>query len=111
MPRVARSRNPMRHNRDMNIRPLRNNVVVERLKSEDTTPGGIIIPDNAKERPARGKVIAVGPGSVNHHGTFIETTVKVGQEVLFGKYAGTEIQKLADTLIISEDDILAVVEK
>lgn len=96
----------------MKIRPLHDRVVVARIDAEEKTAGGIVIPDTAKEKPAEGKVIAVGPGRVADDGSVRPLDVKVGDRVLMGKYAGTDI-KLGgeDYIILREDDILAVVEQ
>ena len=94
----------------MKFRPLHDRVVVRRLEAEEKTKGGIIIPDTAKEKPQEGEVIAVGPGAFDSEGKRTPMDVKVGQKVLYGKYAGTEF-KLEDDelLIVSQKDILAVV--
>lgn len=95
----------------MNIKPLQDRVIVKRLEEEEKTAGGLIIPDAAKEKPQSGKILAVGPGKVLENGTKIELTVKEGDTVLFGKYAGTEIKVDGDeVLIMREDDILGIVE-
>jgi chaperonin GroES len=95
----------------MNVRPLNDRVLVKRLEEEAKTAGGIYIPDSAKEKPTRGKVIAVGSGRANDEGERKPLDVKAGDEILFGKYAGTEIKIDGEELIIMrEDDILAVVE-
>lgn len=93
------------------IRPLHDRIVVERLEEETTTKGGIVIPDSAKEKPCRGKVVAVGNGKVLDNGENRPVDVKVGETVLFGKYAGTEV-KIADAelLVLREDDIMGVIE-
>jgi len=93
----------------MKIRPLGDRVIVENLEPKEVTKGGIIIPDTAKEKPQEAKVVAVGKGKVED-GKLIAPEVKVGDTVLFGKYAGTEI-KMNDKeyLILKEDDILAIV--
>jgi len=84
---------------------------VERLAEEDKTKGGIIIPDSAKEKPQRGKVIAVGKGKIAEDGSSRPLDVKAGDTILFGKYAGTEIKiEEEDRLIMREDDVLAVIE-
>ena len=89
----------------LNIKPLADRVLIEPMAAEEKTAGGIIIPDTAKEKPQRGTVVAVGPGKVDE-----PTTVKPGDTVLYGKYAGTEINvEGADYLIMRESDILAVV--
>ncbi len=94
----------------MKLRPLHDRVIVKRLDSEETTAGGIIIPDSAKEKPQEGQVIAAGEGKVVD-GTKIDMSVKVGDKILFSKYAGTEINiEGEEHLIMREDDILAVVE-
>ena len=93
----------------MNVRPLSDRVLVKRLEEEETTKGGIIIPDNAKEKPQPGKVMAVGEGKLLDNGTRITPGVKVGETVLFGKYAGTEIKVDGEEyLILREDDIFGV---
>ena len=91
------------------FRPLHDRVVVRRVESEEKTKGGIIIPDTAKEKPQEGEIIAVGPGGRDETGKLTPLDVKVGDKVLFGKYAGTEI-KLdgTDILVVKEDDILAI---
>lgn len=96
----------------MNIKPLGDRVVVEAIEEEETTKGGIILPDTAKEKPQQGKVIAVGSGRLLENGERVPLEVSVGQTVIFSKYAGTDI-KIDDKeyLIISERDILAVVDK
>ncbi|MDD4203198.1 MAG: co-chaperone GroES [Candidatus Omnitrophica bacterium] len=93
----------------MKIRPLGDRVIVENLKPKEVTKGGIIIPDTAKEKPQEAKVVAVGKGKVED-GKLITPEVKIGDTVLYGKYAGTEI-KMDDKeyLILKEDDILAIV--
>lgn len=95
----------------MNLRPLHDRILVQRVEEETTTKGGIIIPDTAKEKPAEGKIIAVGTGRLNKDtGERIALDVKVGDTVLFNKYSGTEV-KLdgAEYLIMREDDVLAIV--
>ncbi len=95
----------------MNIRPLHDRVVIERVEEEQTTPGGIVIPDTAKEKPYRGEVKAVGNGKLLENGEVRPLDVKVGDVVLFGKYAGTEVTiGDEDYLIMREEDILAVIE-
>ena len=96
----------------MNIRPLQDRVILKRVKEEEKTKGGIIIPDTAKEKPIEGEVVAVGNGKVNDDGTVTKLSVKVGDRVICGKYSGTEV-KLGgeERLIVREDDILAVLEK
>jgi chaperonin GroES len=95
----------------MKIRPLHDRVIVQRIKEEEKTKGGIIIPDTAKEKPQEGKVIAVGPGKVLENGTKVNLDVKVGDKILFGKYSGTEIKiEGEEFLMMREDDILGVIE-
>jgi chaperonin GroES len=94
-----------------NIKPLHNNVLVERVDAETKTAGGIIIPDTAKEKPSEGKIIAVGNGSKDENGKVIPLDVKVGDKVLFAKWGGTEIKiDGKDLLIMKESDILAITE-
>ena len=95
----------------MNIRPLHDRIIVERLEEETTTASGIIIPDSAKEKPVQGNVIAVGKGKVTEDGKVLPLDVKVGDKVLFGKYSGTEVKLDGkEFLMMREDDILGVVE-
>ncbi len=95
----------------MSLRPLHDRLIVERLSEDETTSGGIIIPETAKEKPQRGKVVAVGKGKIADDGSVRPLDVKAGDTVLFGKYAGTEIKiENEDRLIMREDDVLAVVE-
>jgi len=93
------------------IRPLHDRVIVKRLPEEEVTKGGIIIPDSAKEKPIQGEVVAVGPGKTLDNGKTVSPDVAVGNKVLFGKYAGSEV-KLDGTehLILREDEILAVLD-
>ena len=92
------------------IRPLDDRVVVEPSAAEEVTAGGIVLPDNAKEKPQRGKVIAVGPGKLLDNGQRGQLSVSVGDEVIFGKYGGTEIEVDGDEVkILRESDILAKV--
>jgi chaperonin GroES len=94
----------------MQIKPLQDRVIVKRLEEEEKTAGGIIIPDTAKEKPQQGKVLAVGPGKVLEGGTRVDLTVKEGDVVLFGKYAGSEVKIGGEELLIMrEDDILGIV--
>ncbi|MFZ5762178.1 MAG: co-chaperone GroES [Thermodesulfobacteriota bacterium] len=96
----------------MKIRPLNDRILVQRLEGEEKTKGGIIIPDTAKEKPAEGKVVAVGNGKLNDKGERVAVEVKVGDRVLFSKYGGTEVKiEGTEYLIMREDDILGVVEK
>jgi chaperonin GroES len=95
----------------MKVRPLQDRVIVKRVEEEEVTKGGIIIPDTAKEKPIEGKVMAVGKGKVTEDGKKLPLEVKKGDRVLFGKYAGTEIQiDGEESLIMREDDIVAVIE-
>jgi chaperonin GroES len=94
----------------MKIRPLNDRILVKRLASEEKTAGGIIIPDSAKEKPAEGEVVAIGPGKLNDKGERVAMDVKVGEHVLFSKYGGTDIKLDGqDFLIMREDDILGVI--
>ena len=93
----------------MNIRPLHDRVVVKRMEEERTSAGGIVIPDSAAEKPQKGEVVAVGNGKVTDSGELRALDVKVGDQVLFGKYSGTEIKiDGEDVLIMKEEDILGV---
>jgi len=95
----------------MGIRPLHDRVLIKRVKEEEKTKGGIIIPDTAKEKPVEGKVVAVGNGKVTEDGKLRKLEVKAGDRILFGKYSGTEVKiDGEECLILREDDILAVVE-
>ncbi len=94
----------------ISIRPLDDRVVVEPLQAEETTAGGIVLPDSAQEKPQRGKIVAVGPGKLLDSGDRGELSVTVGDEVIFGKYGGTEIEIDGnDVKILRESDILAKV--
>ncbi len=96
----------------MKIRPLADKVLVQRLDAKTKTAGGIVIPDSAKEKPQRGKIISVGKGKVLDDGTLKKMQVKKGDLVLFTSYAGTEVKvKDAEYLIMNESDIMAVIEK
>jgi chaperonin GroES len=93
------------------IRPLGDRILVKRIKEEDKTKGGIIIPDTAKEKPQEGKVIAVGKGRRSEKGDLIAPDVKAGDRILFGKYSGSEVKlEGEDHLILREDDILGVLD-
>ncbi|KMQ52692.1 Heat shock protein 60 family co-chaperone GroES [Chitinispirillum alkaliphilum] len=93
----------------MNVKPLADRVIVRPMGAEEKTAGGIIIPDNAKEKPQKGEVVAVGPGKVSDSGQKIEMTLKEGQTVLYGKYSGTEVTiEGEEYLIMRESDVLAV---
>ena len=96
----------------MDLKPLSDRVIVQQLEEEERTAGGILLPDTAKERPQQGKVVAVGPGRVNDEGKRLEMSVKVGDRVVYAKYAGTEVVVDGkEYLIMSESDILAVVQE
>jgi chaperonin GroES len=96
----------------MNIKPLQDRAIVRRLEEERTTAGGIVIPDSAAEKPIRGEVVAVGKGKVLENGQVRPMEVKVGDKVLFGKYAGTEIKiDGQEYVVMREDDIMAILEK
>jgi chaperonin GroES len=95
----------------MKIRPLGDRILVKRIKEEERTKGGIIIPDTAKEKPQEGKVVAVGKGKVNDEGKLIPLEVKAGDKILFGKYSGSEVKiEGEEHLIVREDDILGILE-
>ena len=94
----------------MNVKPLEDRIILKPMEAEEKTAGGIIIPDNAKERPQNGEVIAVGPGKVTDKGQKIEVSLKKGDKVLYGKYSGTEVTiDGEDYLIVRESDILAII--
>ena len=96
----------------MKIRPLHDRILVQRLEEEEKTKGGIIIPDTAKEKPIEGKVVAVGNGKLLENGEVKPLDVKVGDKVLFGKYAGTEVKIGGEEyLIMREDDVLGIIEE
>jgi chaperonin GroES len=95
----------------MNLRPLHDRVVVKRLEEERTTPGGIVIPDTAAEKPIRGEVVAVGSGKRLDNGEVRSLDINVGDKVLFGKFSGTEVKVgEEDVLVMREDDVMAVIE-
>jgi len=95
----------------MSIRPLHDRVIVRRMEEERTSPGGIVIPDTATEKPIEGEVTAVGNGKILEGGEVRALDVKVGDKVLFGKYSGTEVKVGGeDLLVLREEDIMAVVE-
>ena len=95
----------------MKIRPLQDRILVKRIDEEETTKGGIIIPDTAKEKPQEGKVVACGKGKVTDSGDVVPLDVKKGDRILFSKYAGTEVTLEGEEhLIIREDDVLAICE-
>ncbi len=94
----------------MKLRPLQDRILVQRVEEETTTKGGIIIPDTAKEKPAEGKVIAVGNGKVGEDGKRVALEIKAGDRILFGKYSGTEVKiEGEEFLIMREDDVLGVI--
>ena len=93
----------------MNIRPLHDRVVIKRMEEETTSPGGIVIPDSAAEKPVRGEVIAVGKGKILENGDVRPLDLKTGDRILFGKYSGTEVKvDDQDFLVMREDDVMAV---
>ena len=93
------------------IKPLYDKVLVERLKAEDKTAGGIVLPDTAKEKPTEGRVVATGDGRIADDGKTVAPTVKVGNRILFGSYAGTPIKEGGEEyLILGESEILAIVD-
>jgi chaperonin GroES len=95
----------------MKFRPLHDRVVIRRVESDDRTPGGIIIPDTAKEKPQEGEVIAVGPGARDETGGMQPLDVRVGDRILFGKWSGTEVRIAGEEyLIMKESDILGVLD-
>lgn len=95
----------------MKVRPLNDRILVKRLAEETKTAGGLFIPDSAKEKPARGEIIAVGNGKLDDSGKRVGLEVKAGEKILFGKYAGTEIKLDGEEhIILREDDVLAVIE-
>jgi len=96
----------------LNLRPLRDRVVIKRIEEQEQVRGGIIIPDTAKEKPQQGEVVAVGNGKILENGTKIPLDVKVGDHVLFGRYSGSEVKLEGEEyLIMREDEILAVLER
>jgi len=95
----------------MKLRPLQDRILVERVEEETETKGGIIIPDTAKEKPAEGKVSAVGNGKLGEDGKRIPLEIKKGDRILFGKYSGTEVKiEGEEYLIMREDDVLGIIE-
>lgn len=95
----------------MRLRPLQDRILVQRVAEETKTKGGIIIPDTAKEKPAEGKVVAVGNGKLNDKGERVALEVKEGDRILFGKYSGTEVKVEGEEfLIMREDDILGIID-
>ena len=95
----------------MNLKPLHDRILVERVSSEDKTKGGIIIPDTAQEKPMEGKVLAVGGGARNENGQIVALDVKKGDRILFGKWSGTEVKiDGKELLIMKESDIMGILE-
>ena len=95
----------------MNIRPLHDRVILKRMEEETTSAGGIVIPDSAAEKPVRGEIVAAGKGKRLESGDIIPLDVKVGDQVLFGKYSGTEVKVNGDDLLVMrEEDIMGVLE-
>jgi chaperonin GroES len=95
----------------MKLKPLHDRIVVKRTEEEEKTAGGIIIPDTAKEKPQQGRVMAVGEGKIMENGKRVPLTVKEGDRILFGKYAGTDIKVEGEELLIMrEDDVLAIIQ-
>ena len=95
----------------MKLRPLQDRILVQRVKEEEKTKGGIIIPDTAKEKPAEGKVVSVGKGKLDEIGKRIAVEVKKGDRILFGKYSGTEVKiENQDYLIMREEDVLGIID-
>ena len=96
----------------MNLKPLHDRVLVERVDQEDRTKGGIIIPDTAQEKPMEGKVVSVGGGARNENGQVVALDVKKGDRILFGKWSGTEVKiDGKELLIMKESDIMGIIEK
>lgn len=95
----------------MNIRPLHDRVIIKRLEEERTSPGGIVIPDTAAEKPIRGEVVAIGKGKILESGDVRALDLKVGDKVLYGKYSGTEVKIDGEEyLVMREEDVMAVIE-
>ncbi len=95
----------------MKIRPLHDRVILKRLEEDRSSPGGIVIPDTAAEKPIRGKIVAVGKGRVLKDGQVRPCDVKVGDNILFGKYSGTEVRLEGEDLVVMrEEDVMAVIE-
>jgi chaperonin GroES len=95
----------------MKIRPLHDRVIVKRLEEERTSPGGIVIPDTAAEKPVQGKIVAVGNGKILEDGKIRPLDIKVGDKILFGKYSGTEVKVDGEELVVMrEEDVMAVIE-
>ena len=95
----------------MKIRPLHDRVIVKRLEEDRTSPGGIVIPDTAAEKPVQGKIVAVGKGKIHENGKVTPCDIKVGDKILFGKYSGTEVKVDGEELVVMrEEDVMAVIE-
>ena len=95
----------------MKIRPLHDRVIVKRLEEDRTSPGGIVIPDTAAEKPIQGKVVAIGKGKILENGQVRPVDFKVGDKILFGKYSGTEVKLEGEDLVVmKEEDVMAVIE-
>ena len=95
----------------MKIRPLHDRVIIKRLEEERTSPGGIVIPDTAAEKPVQGKVVAIGKGKILEDGQVRPLDVKVGDKILFGKYSGTEVKVEGEDLVVMrEEDVMAIIE-
>lgn len=95
----------------MNIRPLHDRLLVKRLEEEKTSPGGIVIPDSAAEKPIQGEVVAVGKGKILDNGEIRALDVQKGDKILFGKYSGTEVKiEGKEYLVLREDDVMGVIE-
>ena len=95
----------------MKIRPLHDRVIVRRVEDERTSPGGIVIPDTAAEKPMQGEILAIGKGKIQENGDIRPLDVKVGDKVLFGKYSGTEVKvEGEEVLVMREEDIMGVIE-
>ncbi|MCH9646342.1 MAG: co-chaperone GroES [Proteobacteria bacterium] len=95
----------------MDIRPLHDRVIIRRIEEEKTTASGLIIPDSATEKPSQGKVLAIGKGKTTDAGTVVALEVKVGDTVVFGQYAGSEINSNGESLLVMrEDDIVAIID-
>ncbi len=95
----------------MNIRPLHDRVIVRRIEEEKTTASGLIIPDSATEKPSQGEIIAIGKGRIVDNGTVVKLDVAVGDTVIFGQFAGTEIKSNGESLLVMrEDDIVAIID-
>jgi chaperonin GroES len=96
----------------LKIRPLHDRVIIKRVEEERTSPGGIVIPDSATEKPSKGKIVAVGKGKILENGEVRPLDVKVGDYILFGKYSGNEVKVDGEELLVMrEEDVMAVIEK